>query len=340
VSGGTPTFYVQAGDCNGRGHDQVFKHVGTGGGAWTRVDDSDGLSGGFGVFAADPNDPDRLYASNLAPGGPQMVFSTDGGTTWNADLELDTKMTGNGAFKYANETGPSCAACAGQNFFGYPQPSLLAFDPEDGNVIVAGGQDSGIFLSADGGANWKLLTDPFNSGASGVPHIPRPRMAYFDHEPAGTVNVYVGSQGFGVWRISETETTSNRPPDCSAAADPRSLWPPDHTFRLISLAGATDPDGDRVTLTITAVTQDEPVKRLDKSGTTPDAKEGAGSNQVFLRAERSAKGDGRVYRVAYEATDGKGGKCVASATVGVPRNRSHGSTAVDSAPPSYDSFAH
>jgi hypothetical protein len=330
VSGGTPTFFVQEGSCDGRGHDQVFKHVGTGAGAWTRIDNTDGLSGGFGIFAADPSDPNHLYASNLPASGPRIVFSNDGGTHWSRDLALDALMTGNGTFRYLNEAGPSCAACGTPGFGGYPQPSLLAFDPEDGKVLVAGGQDSGVFMSLDRGATWTLVTDPFTPGTSGRPHIPRPRAAYFDHEPAGFVSVYVGSQGRGVWRITEP---TNRPPDCSAvAASPNVLWPPNSKFTLVTLSGATDPDGDPVTLKVTGVTQDEP------RNSEPDARLGPASNQVYLRAQRLGNADGRVYRVAYEATDGKGGKCTGVATVGVPHDQSRGSVAVDSAPPSYNSL--
>jgi hypothetical protein len=68
-------------------------------------------------------------------------------------------------------------------------------------VIVAGGRDSGIFLSVNGGDTWTLITDPFTSDTSDTPHIPRPWQAYFDHDPAGYINIYIGTQGRGVWRI-------------------------------------------------------------------------------------------------------------------------------------------
>ena len=38
-----------------------------------------------------------------------------------------------------------------------------------------------------------------------------------------------------------------------------SLWPPNHKLRTVTVSGATDPDGDPVAITITGVTQDEPV---------------------------------------------------------------------------------
>ena len=59
---------------------------------------------------------------------------------------------------------------------------------------------------------------------------------------------------------------------------------------------------------------------------------------VRLRADaRDSGGDGRVYRIAFRATDGNGGECAGVAQVTVPRHRHR--PAVDSAPPSYDSLA-
>ena len=123
----------------------------------------------------------------------------------------------------------------------------------------------------------------------------------------------------------------NEPPDCSGVKpDVRTLWPPNHKYRLITLSGATDPDGDPVTLTITGVTQDEPLNGLGDGDTSPDAKAGPTSNRVFVRAERSGKGNGRVYRIAFAGSDGEGGTCTGHVTVGVPHDQGKGSTPVDS----------
>jgi len=103
-------------------------------------------------------------------------------------------------------------------------------------------------------------------------------------------------------------------------AGPGNLWPPNHKFRLITLTGATDPDGDTVTITITGVTQDEVLDGLGDGDTAPDAKVASASNQVFGRAERSGLGDGRVYRIAFTGSDSNGGTCSGTAFVGVPHD--------------------
>ena len=130
----------------------------------------------------------------------------------------------------------------------------------------------------------------------------------------------------------------NRPPDCSGVtANPATLWPPNHKLQTVTLSGAADPDGDAPTLTITGVTQDEPVRTSENGDPSPDAVAGPASNQVSLRAERSGSGDGRVYRIAFRATDKRGASCMGSVIVGVPHDR-RSRVAVES-PASYDSFA-
>jgi hypothetical protein len=240
LSGGTPTFYAQTG-CLGvfetgtnRGPFQLWKLVGTSG-TWDRVDDNFSATSGIEIFAVDPSNPDRLYASHLSgPQGARMIFSTDGGTTWNVDDDLTALMDGLDAFKMQTTRG----ATSFTGFAGYVQPSLVAFDPEDANVIVAGGRDSGIFVSNDAGANWTTVSDPFTSHTSGIPHIPRPFFAEFDHEPAGTTTVFVGTQGRGVWRLRL------RPPVADAGGP---YTTPEGTDVTLSAAGSTDPDGQPLT---------------------------------------------------------------------------------------------
>lgn len=133
-------------------------------------------------------------------------------------------------------------------------------------------------------------------------------------------------------------TRANRAPDCTGVtASPGVLWPPNHKLRMVALSGATDPDGGDVTLTITGVTQDEPLEAGGDGTSSPDAEAGPQSDQVALRAERSGRGDGRVYSIRFVAIDDFGASCAAVAHVGVPHDRAHPATA---SPESYDSFGH
>jgi photosystem II stability/assembly factor-like uncharacterized protein len=199
VEAGTPTFFIKSGGCNGVRRGTLWRYQGTApAGVWQQVTRAG--AGRFGIYDVDPNDPDRIFASDLGgPGDPEMVITSDGGTTWNNMPALDSLMTGGGVFQYQNRTGPTRFT----GFNGYPQPTLASFDPADGDILVAGGADSGVFLSADGGASWDLITDPIDPGTSGTPHIPRPRYAHFDHDaPGDSINLYLGTQGRGAWRLT------------------------------------------------------------------------------------------------------------------------------------------
>ncbi len=195
LSGADPTFFLQTGNCNSvNTTDRLFRFTPGIGATWTEL-----LlpAGGFGIFAVDPSNPDRVIASGLTSSGGGMYSSSNGGNTWTSMPALDTLMTGGGDFPFRNNRGPTRFT----GFNGYWQPSLVAFDGAS-SLVVAGGQDSGVFLSFDDGATWRLVTDPRTSDVSAVPHLPRPRYAYFDTEPGQLQKVFIGSQGRGIWRIT------------------------------------------------------------------------------------------------------------------------------------------
>jgi hypothetical protein len=129
----------------------------------------------------------------------------------------------------------------------------------------------------------------------------------------------------------------NQPPDCrTVIASPNQLWSPNHQLRMVEVNGATDPDGDTLAMTITGVTQDEPVESFFGLEITPDAQLGSHPGEVRLRAERDWSGNGRVYRISFSVTDAHDASCAGIVTVGVPHHAQ--STAVDSGG-SYNSLA-
>jgi Calx-beta domain len=107
----------------------------------------------------------------------------------------------------------------------------------------------------------------------------------------------------------------NEAPNCSKVApSPSRLWVPNHKFRLVTLAGADDPEGDPVSYEIDNVTQDEPARFF------PDARRASRADHLWLRAERLGNGDGRVYRLEYTASDDHGHSCGGTALVAVPHD--------------------
>ncbi|MDC0745855.1 vWA domain-containing protein [Polyangium mundeleinium] len=132
----------------------------------------------------------------------------------------------------------------------------------------------------------------------------------------------------------------NQPPVCTGVrAGPSELWSPNHKFVTVVLSGATDPDGDATTLTITGVTQDEALNGTGDGDTTPDAAwvSNAVRDRVKVRAERSGGGDGRVYRISFTVRDENGDTCTGTTNVGVPHDQGHG-PAVDTTSVVVNSF--
>jgi hypothetical protein len=128
----------------------------------------------------------------------------------------------------------------------------------------------------------------------------------------------------------------NRPPEClSAAPSVATLWPADGAMVPVTINGVTDPDGDPVTVAITAIRQDEP-EAGGKAGITAPDGTGLGTATAHLRAERIAGSSGRVYTVFFRATDNHGGQCSGSVKVSVPIQQG-GSYRDDG--PRYDSTA-
>ena len=230
---------------------------------------------------------------------------------------------------------------------GSASPRLVNTDPSwapDGTRVaysasIPGQQKDLYTVRADGADRLRLtntdtdLAGPSEEGAAWSPD--GTRIAYERSQgtvPSGILvttidgaeHLFVHSGSGPAW-----QPLPNQPPECAAVrATPASLGAPNHRLLTVTVSGATDPDGDAVDLEITGVTQDEPQRGpADAVATTQP-------NRVSLRAERDPKGDGRVYRIAFGANDGRGGTCTGFATASVRK----GTQAIDSAPPSYDSF--
>ncbi len=102
------------------------------------------------------------------------------------------------------------------------------------------------------------------------------------------------------------------PPSCAnARASIESLWPANGRFVAVRLAGIVGPDGAPAPYTIVSVTSDEGTGR-----NCPNAL--VSGETVQLRAARDPRGNGRVYRVAFEATNADG-SCAGSVDVCVRR---------------------
>jgi hypothetical protein len=170
-------------------------------------------------------------------------------------------------------------------------------------VVLAG---TGVPLDPEGA--WAVAADARGrSYLTGVTHsadFPTVRAA----QP-----VYAGGEDAFVAKIA----APNAPPVCTrATALPGRLWPPNGKLQAIAIPGVTDPDGDRIVLTVTTIRQDEPLSNKGQ----PDAT-GIGTARPMLRADRAGNGDGRVYHLRFAADDGHGGRCEGEVTVCVPHDQ-------------------
>jgi hypothetical protein len=112
--------------------------------------------------------------------------------------------------------------------------------------------------------------------------------------------------GWGLNSVTVTVNNINNPPDITNAhADVPVLWAPDHKLVPVHIIGVTDTENN-ATITIDSVSQDEPTNGLGDGDTAIDAIISANHDSVQLRAERSGKGDGRVYWVHFTASDFEG----------------------------------
>ncbi len=133
----------------------------------------------------------------------------------------------------------------------------------------------------------------------------------------------------GVGSAAATVTVLNRAPSC-AAAYPSSdfLWPPQHQMVDINILGVTDPESDPIAITVTSIWQDEPTNGTGDGDISPDGL-GVGTPTASVRAERSARGNGRMYQISFGASDGHAGTCSGVVLVGVNHDQGRKGQAVN-----------
>jgi hypothetical protein len=146
-----------------------------------------------------------------------------------------------------------------------------------------------------------------------------------------------GYDGTSTAYVTVTVINWHTPPNvANARADVPVLWAPDHKMLPVQILGVVMPSDDRIT--ITQVTQDEPTNGLGDGDTPIDAiihhNAAPDNDDVNIRAERSGKGDGRVYRVSFTVADPEQ-SATGSVQVVVPKSRKT-DAAIDSGG-SYDS---
>jgi len=120
-------------------------------------------------------------------------------------------------------------------------------------------------------------------------------------------------------------------PEIGASVSPSVLWPPNHKMVLITrtviISDNCDPNPVAELTSITMNEGDE-TNTYDPNfdttvgdGNTMNDIQVDENGNIYLRAERSGTGTGRIYTITYTAIDASGNTATATATVTVPHNQ-------------------
>ena len=116
-----------------------------------------------------------------------------------------------------------------------------------------------------------------------------------------------------------TQIIFDAPVVSNMSASPNELWPPTHKMKDV-IVNYTNSTNCGVSCQL-SVTSNEPVNGLGDGNQSPDWVV-VDNHHVKLRAERSGKGDGRVYTITVTCTDLQGNTASTSTAVAVPHNMS------------------
>ena len=106
----------------------------------------------------------------------------------------------------------------------------------------------------------------------------------------------------------------------SLASSSTTLWPPNHKLVPITLSASASDNVGVTSLKIISVTSNEPDNGLGDGDTAGDIVI-TGDLTLNLRAERSGKGNGRVYTITVGARDAAGNTSTKTVTVSVPKSQ-------------------
>jgi hypothetical protein len=140
---------------------------------------------------------------------------------------------------------------------------------------------------------------------------------YF-YRPGGTAQDYTEILG----QIFETAVTGgdNEPPTVTLSVTPTTLWPPNHKMVRIDVnAAAVDNKDPNPVIKLVGVTSNESDNGQGDGNTEQDIQ--IDNGVIYLRAERSGTGTGRIYTITYQAMDQNGNVGFGSVDVLVPHNK-------------------
>jgi hypothetical protein len=121
----------------------------------------------------------------------------------------------------------------------------------------------------------------------------------------------VAASGAGV---DDRPARDRKAPELDISVEPAVLANPNGRFRGVQISGEVSDEDEVEDVYLAAIDSSDPGEARDVAG----ARIGSFDDQVLLRAERSASGAARRYRITFVAVDADGNRTAASATVVVP----------------------
>lgn len=178
-------------------------------------------------------------------------------------------------------------------------------------VECSGPTGATVLFTATGSDNCASVT-PHCSPLAGVFPLGQTPVTCTAADGAGNQ----ASCGFTVQVVDPTPPTIQ-----SVNATPATLWPPNHQMVPVSVTvNSTDLCDSQPACKITSVSSNEPDNGLGDGDTANDI-DVRGDLSVKLRAERSGKGNGRIYTINVQCDDDAGNTATGATTVTVPHSQ-------------------
>jgi hypothetical protein len=140
--------------------------------------------------------------------------------------------------------------------------------------------------------------------------------------PVGiTTNTFVATSSSGqkdTCSFTITVLDKEAPVITQVSASPSSLWPPNHQMQDVIINYSASDNCGGVTSSL-SVSSNEPANGTGDGDTSPDWII-LNDHHVQLRAERSGRGNGRVYTITITSTDASGNTSTQTTQVAVPHN--------------------
>ncbi len=217
------------------------------------------------------------------------------------------------------------------------QDAITVLSPSGGEGLYAG-ETHTITWVTEGTINFINIEYSINNGADWVQLV-----EHTENDGSHTWVVPCDLSTDSLIRITETDgiasdtsdgvfsITDNLPPSLTVIVTPDILWPPNH--KMINITPeviASDNCTAAPTILLTSITMNEgdETNSFEPSydanigdGNTLNDIEVEENGKIYLRAERSGTGMGRIYSITYSAIDAAGNIASASTEVNVPHNK-------------------